>query len=244
MTKFHIIQNEQFAQLQELKRAATYTYQRKKISDYIYNDIEAVLGRKLRKAPKVAQVIRRIVYLASDRGYSFPGRETLANQLDVSTSTVDNAISLLKQSGDCDVFYRENPKSNSAKTCVFIFRRHSNYPEIKRILTKQYNEAWEEDFAQMSTESKADPIKKIATLLITKKQDLKRTKQYHSVSKIIEYLALKIEKVQQENSGSITALSSYIDKTIAQEIRKVKSQAQPAAQATGAIPIFNWLETS
>ncbi|MGG0555267.1 HTH domain-containing protein [Priestia aryabhattai] len=242
MTKFHIIEKQQFTKLQELERTATYTYQRSKVANYIYTDVEAAIG--LRPGTKLAQIIQRIIYLASDRGYSYPGRETLAEQFSVSTRTVDKAIKALKESGMVDVFYRYNPRSNSAKTCVFIFRTHTNYAAIKRILRKQYEEKFEEELRQTSTESKADAIKQIATSILRKKQDLKINKRLHNVSKIIEYLALKIEKVQQNNPGGITALSSYIDKTIAQELRKVNSQERPAAQATGAIPIFNWLETS
>lgn len=241
MTKFHIIEKQQFTKLQELERTATYTYQRAKVANYIYTDVEAAIG--LRPGTKLSQIIQRIIYLASDRGYSYPGRETLAKQFSVSTRTVDKAIKALKESGVADVFYRYNPRSNSAKTCVFIFRTHANYAAIKKILRKQYEEKFEEELRQTSTESKTDAIKQIATSILRKKQDLKINKRLHNVSKIIEYLALKIERVQNDNPGGITALSSYIDKTIAEEIRKVKSHARPAAQATGAIPIFNWLES-
>jgi len=241
MRKFHIIEKQQFTKLQELERTATYTYQRSKVANYIYTDVEAAIG--LRPGTKLAQIIQRIIYLATDRGYSYPGRETLAEQFSVSTRTVDKAIKALKESKVVDVFYRYNPRSNSAKTCVFIFCTHANYAAIKKILRKQYEEKFEEELRQTATESKTDAIKQIATSILRKKQDLKINKRLHNVSKIIEYLALKIERVQNDNPGGITALSSYIDKTIAEEIRKVKPQVRPVAQATGAIPIFNWLES-
>jgi DNA-binding transcriptional regulator YhcF (GntR family) len=244
MKKFHIIEKQQFTKLQELERTATYTYQRSKVANYIYTDVEAVIG--LRPGTKLSQIIQRIIYLATDRGYSYPGRETLAEQFSVSTRTVDKAIKALKESGVVDIFYRYNPRGNSAKTCVFIFHAHSNYAAIKRILRKQYEEKFEEELREASTASKADAIKEIVTSYYKLKTRNKINKPIHSLSKVVEYLALKIESVQQNNPGGITALSSYLDKTIAEELRKVKSQAQrrirPSTQATGSIPIFNWLE--
>lgn len=240
--KFIIIENEPFQQLKALDRIS-YVSKRQQVTNDLYNDIEVKLGRKLRKAPKVQQVIRRILYLASDRGLSWPGRETLAKKLEVSTGTVDNAIRLLKDSGECDVFYRENPSSNSAKTCVFIFKRHDNYPAIKQILRKQYEEVWEEELRQKSTESKAEPLKKIATLLIQKKQDLKLNKRYHSISKMAEYVLIKLEEAQQNSPGSIAALSSYIDVTLDNELESARTYIQKKKETRlVGVPVYNWLE--
>lgn len=245
MTKFHIIEKQQFTKLQELERVATYTYQRSKVANYIYTDVEAAIG--LRPGTKLSQIIQRIIYLATDRGYSYPGRETLAEQFSVSTRTVDKAIKALKESRVVDVFYRYNPRSNSAKTCVFIFKTHANYVAIKKILRKQYEEKFEEELRQTSTGSKGDVIKQIATSILQKKQDLRINKQYHNVSKVIEYLALKIERIQNENSGSITALSSYIDKVLRHQIKEAHSYVRTQRQHIvdnnrQPIPFFNWLE--
>ncbi|MGE7219651.1 hypothetical protein ACQKJC_24755 [Priestia koreensis] len=241
--KFHIIENEKFQKLLKLKRAHTYVSKRKQVSNYIYEDLEAVLGRKLRKGVKVKTIISRLIYLSSDRGFCFIGRDTLADKLNVALGTVDNAIKLLRESKEVDIFYRENPKSNSAKTYVVIFKKHDNYSEIKGILKELYKKVWEEELHQKSTESKANPIKQIATLLLQKKQDKKLKHKLHPVSKIIEYITLKVEEQQEKNNGGIIALSSYIDKVIAQEISNVRADLQTKREnkVTG-IPFFNWLE--
>ncbi|WP_336883857.1 HTH domain-containing protein [Priestia koreensis] len=222
MTKFLIVSSDQFMKLQEIERSAVNHYQRKKVRNYILDDIAAKLGRRYELAKKAQLVIEEIVWKASDRGYSFNGREKLAEKLGVSLRTVDNAIKLLKESGEVVVAYRENPASNSAKTPVFFFKRHANYPQIKRVC----KEVCEEENRQKSTESKVSPLKRAITDLLLKRQELNINKRTHSVSKIIEYITYKIEEQQQKNPGGIIALSSYIDKLLAEELRKVKQQFQ------------------
>lgn len=91
------------------------------------NQIKSKIDIQWNRAKKVLSVIDEIIYKATDRGYSFNGRETLAKKCKVSLSTVDKAIKLLKQSGEVLVAYRPNPASNGYKTPIIILKNHDNF---------------------------------------------------------------------------------------------------------------------
>lgn len=136
-----VIANEYFKVLLNLEKITDYVRERQHIKHNLLDAIADVLGRSYRKAKKVAAVIDEIAYKASDRGFSFNGRETLAEKVGVSLPTVDRAIKLLKESGRVFVCYRENPNSNGAKTPVIIFKDHANYKRIATILKLREKEA-------------------------------------------------------------------------------------------------------
>jgi hypothetical protein len=224
-----IITNEQFTALKEIERVTDYVYKRRKIKDELMERIANALGRKLRKAKKTILVIDEIIWKATDRGFSFNGRETLAEKLDVSLRTVDNAIRLLKESGEVIVCYRENPKSNGAKTPVFIFRSHANFERIASVLNLTVcEEVCEVENAEKPTTTKVSPLNKFATILGVPFKN--KTKDYvkgeiQPLEKIVNYVSIKIYETQFRTRRGITYLSSYIDETLENEIRKAKLAA-------------------
>ncbi|NNU88682.1 hypothetical protein ETC04_16490 [Geobacillus sp. MR] len=234
----YIITSEQFAQLKEIEKVTDFVYKRRQIKNELIERIANALGRKFRKAQKTTRVIDEIVWLATDRGFSFPGRETLAESLDVSLRTVDNAIRMLKNSGEVIVCYRENPKSNGAKTPVFIFRSHANFERIATVLNLTVcEEVCEVKNAEKPTESSVSARKTDATISLPNKHDDKYINKLigdkHPLEKIVKYVAIKLNEVQKRHPYGITYLSAYIDKTLNDLMERAKAKAK-AAKATQA----------
>lgn len=250
--KMQIITNEQFTELKEIERVTEFIYKRRKIKNELMNRIAESLGRKFRKAQKTTLVIDEIVWKATDRGFSFNGRETLAEKLDVSLRTVDNAIRLLKDSGEVVVCYRENPKSNGAKTPVFIFRSHANFERIASILDLSVcEEVCEVENTEKPTAAKDSPLNTFATIIGLPYKN--KTNKYikgkiQPYEKIVYYLAYKIDQVQRRNGKGIEHLSSYIDEVFENEIRKAtlvvkhKQQKQKLTiKPSPRVVFYDWL---
>lgn len=224
-----VIENEYFNVLINLEKVTDYVRERRSIKHRLLEGISSALGRSYRTAKKVAAVIDEIAYKASDRGFSFNGRETLAEKVGVSLRTVDNAIKLLKISGCVYVGYRENPNSNGAKTPVIIFKEHTNYKRIAAILKLPCEEVCEEvcevEKSETLSQGKSRGLKKVSTNSYLKQEkDNIYTKPLFE--KIIEYLYLKISDASQKNNKGITYLSSYIDKVITNEEKNAYYKAK------------------
>ena len=235
--KLHIIHHEKFQQLQALERAADNHWQRRKIKNALLDRIAEALGRKYRLSKKAVLVIEEIVWKASDFGFSFNGRQTLADKLDVSLRTVDNAIRLLKDSGQVIVAYRENKRSNGVRTPVIIFKNHPNFQHIVSIcdiVCKVEN-------GQESRETTDSSPKSIPTYSLPLKHE-KHNKYPH----IMKYVSLKVQEAHKKNPAGIMHLGAYVDKVIRNEQRKAlhsakKRHPKPEYQPIG-ISVFNWLE--
>jgi Mn-dependent DtxR family transcriptional regulator len=227
----YVIANEQFTQLKEIEKVTDFVYKRRQIKNELMERIESALGRKFRKAQKTTRVIDEIVWLATDRGFSFPGRETLAEKLGVSLPTVDRATRMLKDSGEVVVCYRENPNSNGPKTPVFIFRSHANFERIAAVLNLNDNEVDKVENAEKPTESSVSARKTDATisLPVEKQDDInKLIDNTHPLEKIVKYVAIKLNDVQKRNPRGITYLSAYIDKTLNDLMERAKAKAAKA----------------
>lgn len=243
-----IIVNEYFKVLINLEKATDYVKERQHIKHSLLDSVADVLGRSYRKAKKVAAVIDEIAYKASDRGFSFNGRETLAEKVGVSLRTVDNAIKLLKESGRVHVGYRENPNSNGAKTPVIIFKDHSNYKRIASILKINCEVVCEVEISETLSETSIEGAKKVPTNLYLKQEKYNISP---SLEKIVDYVSLKVSDAVERNGKGIFALSSYIDKVIAREennaLYKMKKtyhrrlDHQRQQLKTIQAPSFNWL---
>ena len=108
--------------------------ERQKLKWKLIDRIKSKIAIRWNRAKKVLSVIDEIIYKATDRGYSFNGRETLAEKCKVSLSTVDKAIKLVKQSGEVLVAYRHNPASNGYKTPIIILKQHENFTYLNELL--------------------------------------------------------------------------------------------------------------
>lgn len=86
------------------------------------------------RAEKLLKVIDQIVYDASDRGFCFWGRETLAERCNCNVHTVDKAIKVIKTSNMFAVAYGENTKANGVKTLFFFIKDHVYYSYWSNLL--------------------------------------------------------------------------------------------------------------
>lgn len=244
-----IIANEYFQTLIQLEKTTDYVRERQHIKHSLLDAIANVLGRSYRKAKKVAAVIDEIAYKASDRGFSFNGRETLAEKVGVSLPTVDRAIKLLKESGKVFVGYRENPNSNGAKTPVIIFKDHANFKRIASILNlvDEVDDKVEKEGKLRETSVTGEKKVPTNTYLKQEKHNI-----YPSFDKIVDYVALKISDAAKKNGRGIAYLSSFIDKTIkneeanayfkAQQAYKKRLNAQRQKAKEMIAPNLSWLE--
>lgn len=257
-----VIQNETFQRLQQLDRATENERQRKQIKYSLLDRVANVLGRAFRNARKVAAVIDEIVYKATDRGYSFNGRETLAEKVGVSLRTVDNAIKLLKKSAEVLVAYRENPGSNGIKTPVIIFKNHPNFDRITHLLNLPNCEVvCEVENASEPTEPSVNEQKKIATYSLP---SLKQENNNNIATKELlkKYADYKINDILNKDV-TVKYISSYISKLFKSletqslyyannQIKAKKKQLQEQANAwykeamgitSEPVPFYNWLES-
>jgi hypothetical protein len=220
-----VIANETFQSIQQLDRATETERERKQLKYSMLDRISEALGRAFRNARKVAAVIDEITYKATDRGYSFNGRETLSEKVGVSLRTVDNAIKLLKQSAEVIVAYRENPGSNGVKTPVIIFKSHPNFERIARLLNLQDCEVvCEVENPSNPTETSDSSPKKVATYSLPLKQE-----KYNNISntdKIKAVIEYKINDAMRKGT-TITYISSYINRVF----RSLTNQALIAEQS-------------
>ncbi|WP_100408491.1 helix-turn-helix domain-containing protein [Bacillus solitudinis] len=220
-----VIANEYFNVLLNLEKASDYIRERQNIKYSLLDSIAHVLGRSYRKAKKVAAVIDEITYKATDRGFSFNGRQTLAEKVGVSLPTVDRAVKLLKDSGLVYVGYRENPHSNGVKTPVIIFKEHTNYKQIASILKINEEVVDKVEKDETLRESSVTDVKKVPTNTYLKQE---KYIIYPSFDKIVDYVSLKVSDALKKNGKGISFLSSYIDKTISAEDKKAYHKAKKA----------------
>ncbi|MEJ9307302.1 hypothetical protein ABEW33_27410 [Priestia megaterium] len=127
----------------------------------------------LYKSPKKKQVADHFYFFSNDSGFSYFGKETIADMYDVSVRTVEETMSLLKKNDEIIVAYRVNPKSNGYKTPFIILKNHPNFEAICAILNIVCEVACEVESAEIPTESKDEELKKVPTYYLTLNNSLK-----------------------------------------------------------------------
>lgn len=158
------------------KGTITAVKDRKKLKEQLLEQVKATApDKRWNRAKKLTKVIDEIIYKATDRGFSFNGKQTLMELCECKGSTIDEATRLLKESGLFEVAYRENPNSNGYKTPVFILKSHANYQYIKEILEIQnYKQVVKQEVekAQTSSGTRDSEEKEVPTNLSLKKDIL------------------------------------------------------------------------
>lgn len=163
---FFVVSKNQFEEIKNVEKFDLVTGQRKKMKERILDVVKGSVKINWFRFRKVMAVMDEIIYKLTDRGFSFNGRETLAEKCQVSLSTVDKAIRFLKDSGLFFVAYRENSKSNSVKTPIFFYKNHQLFSEYAAILNIEENkEKNKEGNAETPCESKGEAAEKEATYL-------------------------------------------------------------------------------
>ncbi|MFB4166139.1 hypothetical protein ACE1TI_20690 [Alteribacillus sp. JSM 102045] len=165
-----LIVDQKFRQVQSIKALDMTVRERREMKDDFVTRIKETVAIRWGRAKKLLSVIDEIIYMATDRGYSFNGRETLAKKLDVSLATVDKALMVLKQSGEVFVAYRHNPHSNGYKTPVIFLKRHKHFTYWKELLGMAENKVENKvENKQNDWGSKDEDVKKVSTLYLPQK---------------------------------------------------------------------------
>jgi len=120
--------------MQSYKTLESSQKERQQMKYNLMDRIKENVSIRWYRAKKLLSVIDEIIYKATDRGYSFNGREKLAELCNVGLSTVDKAIRVLKESGEAIVVYRENPNSNGYKTPIILLKNHPHFEYWNELL--------------------------------------------------------------------------------------------------------------
>jgi hypothetical protein len=165
---FNIVSSNLFKQMQSYKTLTINQKERQQMKHTFIDRIKNKVSLRWNRAKKLQQVIDEIIYKATDRGYSFNGRETLAKKCNVSLRTVDKAIKVLKESNEVVVAYRHNPSSNGYKTPIFILKHHEYFKYWKALLNLEDNVECEVEKYSNTDVSTIEGVKKVYTYSFTK----------------------------------------------------------------------------
>ena len=255
-----VVANNLFKEMQSYKTLECNQKERQQLKHTFIDKIKDKVSLRWDRANKLLQVIDEIIYKATDRGYSFNGRETLAEKCKVSIRTVDKAIKILKESNEVVVAYRHNPSSNGYKTPIIILKAHKHFGYWKSLLNIEDNVECEVEASSNSGDSKAHGMKMDLYLSNTKKQESNNINN-PSHNKIVQFVANRVQD-SIKTGTKIKYLSSYINKLMqslenqalyAENMRQVKlKQQQQAAFSKLAeelgvkktkkqIPFYDWL---
>jgi hypothetical protein len=234
--------------------------ERKQMKYSFIDRIKDTVQRRWDKAKKLTGVIDEIIFKATDRGYSFNGKETLAELCKCSISTVEEALRVLKESGEAVICYRENPNSNGYKTPVVILKKHPHFHYWSELLglEKEVVQEVEQgvEKAEIPCESKEKTSKKISTYSLSLKQE---SNKYISNSKIVQFVVNRVQD-SINKGGTVQYLSSYIDKIVSSlekqslyaENNRIKAMNKQRKVESSSMykeifgdtkpPIYNWLE--
>jgi hypothetical protein len=248
-----IISINQFKQMQSYEPLTINQKERQKKKWFFIDRIKSKVNIRWERSKKVLSVIDEIIYKATDRGYSFNGRETLAEKCNVSLSTVDKAIKLLKQSGEAFVAYRTNPSSNGIKTPIIILKEHENFTHWQELLGLENN-------VEHKVENVAKPViptdegtKKVSTYSLPSKQE---STIYISDNQIMKAVFNRVNDAVKDGT-TIKYLSSYVDRIFrslekqalyAENRRQVamrkkrENEAHEFFNKPKEVPFYNWLE--
>lgn len=213
-----VVANNLFKQMQSYKTLECNQKERQQLKHIFIDKIKEKVSLRWDRASKLLQVIDEIIYKATDRGYSFNGRETLAEKCKVSLRTVDKAIKILKDSNEVVVAYRHNPSSNGYKTPIIILKGHEYFRYWKSLLNIEDNVECKVDDAINLDKPKLEDAKSSLYLSNIKKQESNIINL--SNNKIIQYVVNRVQDSVKQGT-KITFLSSYIDKLV----RSLEKQA-------------------
>jgi hypothetical protein len=248
-----VISINQFKKMQSYEPLTINQKERQKKKWVFIDRIKSKVNIRWERSKKVLSVIDEIIYKATDRGYSFNGRETLAEKCNVSLSTVDKAIKLLKQSGEAFVAYRTNPSSNGIKTPIIILKEHENFTHWQELLGLENN-------VENKVENVANPVipmdegtKKVPTYSLPSKQE---STIYISDNQIMKAVFNRVNDAVKDGT-TIKYLSSYVDRIFrslekqalyAENRRQVamrkkrENEAHEFFNKPKEVPFYNWLE--
>ena len=161
-----IVSSKLFNRMQSYKTLESSQKERQQMKYNLMDRIKENVSIRWYRAKKLLSVIDEIIYKATDRGYSFNGREKLAELCNVGLSTVDKAIRVLKESGEAIVVYRENPNSNGYKTPIILLKNHPHFEYWNELLKLEQNLKQKVENAETSCESREEEAKIVPTYFL------------------------------------------------------------------------------
>lgn len=209
-----VIPNDIFRQTQAIKPLDSNENERRQMKYSCLDLIKSKVKRRWDKAIKLTRVIDEIIFKATDRGYSFNGRQTLAKLCDCGLSTVDEALRVLRESGEVVIGYRENPNSNGYKTPVVFLKNHPHFKYWNDLLglgkyVKQ--EVHQEvEYTEKPCDSKDEGAKKVSTYLLP---SLKQESNNISDNTIVQFVVNRVNDTIKKGTR-VKYLSSYIDRVV------------------------------
>ena len=207
-----VVANNLFKQMQSYETLECNQKERQRMKHTFIDRIKEKVSLRWDRASKLLQVIDEIIYKATDRGYSFNGRETLAKKCKVSLRTVDKAIKILKESNEVVVAYRHKPSSNGFKTPVIILKGHEYFKYWKALLNIEDSVECKVEDTENADKPRAEGVKTDLYLFHTKKQESNNISN-PSHNKIVQYVINRVQDSIKQGT-KITFLSSYIDRIV------------------------------
>jgi hypothetical protein len=257
-----VVENNLFKQMQSYKTLKCNQRERQQMKQTFIDRIKEKVSLRWNRANKLLQVIDEIIYKATDRGYSFNGRETLAAKCNASLSTVDKAIKIIKESGEAIVAYRHNPSSNGYKTPIIILKGHEHFKHWKDLLHLEDNVEQKVGISEDTETPTLESMKKISTYNHQSKQERYINISNPTYAKIVRYVTNRVKDTIKQGTR-IKYLSSYIDRIVhslekqaiyAENERQIKARKQREKESSllaeelglrkqREIPFYNWLES-
>lgn len=166
-----VLNKKEFQTLEANKALQLNTYKRREMKFSILDKLKELNLFNWKRSKKLVSVLDEIVFKATDKGYSFTGRKTLAEKYKCTTRTVDRAFRILKDSKMFVICYRENPDSNSAKTPVVFPKDHPHFKHFSKLLNFEVD--FEEEKRSISSQSRDQKPKKVSTYSLPSLKNLK-----------------------------------------------------------------------
>ena len=116
------------SQFDEMKKTVSYTQNRaeqKKMKRHLFESVRIEYGEAwYRMKKETRKAVETLLFSASDRGFTFIGRKSLANMRGIVTATVSRILAFLRNAGIIEVVYRRAKNGNGKGNPVLIFKDH------------------------------------------------------------------------------------------------------------------------
>ena len=169
MSISRIITTHEFNQMQSYKLLVDNHEKKQAIKVKLLQPIREHFADKwFRMKKETRKAIDYIAWFASERGFAFPSYEHIAEKYNLSTRTLERAVSDLKAAGILYVVYRRNPSGNSKKNPVILFKNHQYFSYWVNLLNLDVEDHVGEGNRETSWGTRVKSTKKVSTNHLTK----------------------------------------------------------------------------
>lgn len=237
-TKVIVIKEKMKKKMLSFKQAITKEKDKREFKDRILESImnevneytwaNKVVKIRWDRAKKLVRVLDEMLFKAADRGFSFNGRETLAELCECDVTTVDKAIKVLKESGQAVFCYGINPKTNGFKTPILFLKEHEYFAYWRTYLgmenTVESKVEKKEEISEKSSYTKDrsqnldDTYLTLTSEINTLISNINNEENYFSVFNILEDINLS---KNQTFAKKMIMNCPFIAKNIRENARKI-----------------------